>query len=534
MKKIVVLICIYSLFGFKTFAQKKSDKVEVLWGDKQDTPKNSTLGEIVGFDNSGFYVYKNNYKGFWGSNLFLSLEHYNNQFKKTNSANLVMENLKQVLNFEFFVPIKDELYLFSSFNNKKLEQSCLFVQKINRSTLLPKGDFRKIAEVNYTGKTFYDTKLFNFKISKDSSKFLLYYSIPVGKDELKQFGFNVFDDDLTQLWRKNVRLPYNDNLFDVEDYIVDNSGNVHLLGLIYNEKRKAEIDGVPNYKYQILSYTNNGNELNEYPVSLQGKYLKAMKIAINAEQEIYCAGFYSNEGTLSIIGTYFIKINNETKELTTKSFKEFEMDFITQNMTEKEETKVKKKAEKGKNIELFNYRLDDIILRDNGEAILIGEQYYIQRVTHTYKDSQGFTTTSTTYVYIYNDIIVVNISSEGTIGWITKIAKRQISMNDGGLNSSYVLMRIKDKLYFLFNDNVANLNYKGQGKVERSPYDKSTLFTLVEIDDIGTQKREVVFFAKDAKVVAQPKVCKQISGNELLIYGQLNKTERFAKVTFLD
>jgi hypothetical protein len=185
-----------------------------------------------------------------------------------------------------------------------------------------------------------------------------------------------------------------------------------------------------------------------------------MQIAINDERDIICGGFYSEKGTFSIKGSYFLKIDGQTQEIKAKSFKEFGIDFITQHMTQRQEKKAKKKAAKGKNIELYEYDLDNIILRDDGGAYLIGEQFFVKVVTRTTTGSNGHTSTSTTTYYYFNDILVINMSPSGEIEWTEKIPKRQRTTNDGGFFSSYALSVVKDKLYFVFNDHPKNLFYK--------------------------------------------------------------------------
>jgi hypothetical protein len=336
------------------------------------------------------------------------------------------------------------------------------------------------------------------------------------------------------LWEKEIRLPYKEDLFEVTDYEVDNFGNVHLLGIIFKEKRKEKRKGKPNYKYQVLSYRNQGDELIEYPIAISGKFLTDMQIAVNSNQDIICGGFYSVEGTFSIKGSYFLKVDGETKEIIEKSFKDFGIDFITQNMKKREEKKAKKKDEKGKNVELFEYDLDRIILRSDGGAVLVGEQYYVVVKTVTTFDANGRSQTRTTYKYYYNDIIVVSVLPDGSIDWTEKIPKRQATINDGGFFSSYAMSVIGNKLYFVFNDNPKNLFYKGSGKLYNFNNSKGSLIVLVELNMEGKQTREALFSAKEAGILTRPKVCEQISSKEMVLFGQRKSTHQFVKITFKD
>lgn len=165
--------------------------------------------------------------------------------------------------------------------------------------------------------------------------------MPYEKKENERFGFHVLDERLTSLWEKQITLPYQEELFDVERFRVDSQGNVHVLGQIYNKKRKAKRRGEVNYQYQILSYRNKGNSLTEYPVALGDLYIQDMQIDVNRQQDIICAGFYSEDASASIKGSYFLTIDGRTKAIKQKSHKPFNADFITQNMKEGKASKNK-------------------------------------------------------------------------------------------------------------------------------------------------------------------------------------------------
>lgn len=534
---IIGLIC-YSTFN--SYCQIESKKVDILWGTEQKESKKLTLKSIVGYDNSGIYAIKTKKN----ANSSLTFEHYNNQLNFTKLVELDLKYKKKELDFRFIVQLNNELHLFSSFKNQKLKRNVLFVQSIDKKTLELNQDLRKIAEIDYSKNSKYNAGHFNYRISRDSSKVLIYYISPYDKDEKEQFGFHIFDKNLNQLWEKKVTLHYNDELFDVKNYQVDNYGNVHLLGIIIPEKIKGQRKERLKYKYQILSYLNSGNELKEYPIKIEGKFLTDMQIAINVDQDIICSGFYSNVytkvhsdvgyslGSDAITGTYFIKIDDDTKEIITKEFKEFGIDFITQNMTKKKKEKVEKKAENGKNTNLYQYDLKNIKLREDGGAILIGEQYYVKMVESRYTDSKGKTQRTKTYYYYYNDIIVIKISPNGNIEWAEKIPKRQYTVDDGGFYSSFALSVVKDKLYFVFNDHPNNLSYNGEGEPATFNKGRRSIVVLVELDSEGNQTREALFSLKKAEILMLPKICKQISENEMLLFDQRKKIHRFAKITF--
>ena len=52
-------------------------------------------------------------------------------------------------------------------------------------------------------------------------------------------------------------------------------------------------------------------------------------------------------------------------------------------MSEKKERKAEKNDAKGKDVELYSYNIDDMIINDDGSIYLVGEQYYEYVTTKT-------------------------------------------------------------------------------------------------------------------------------------------------------
>ena len=539
MKKSSSLLITFLVTSLTVFSQVRTNKASIQWGDEQKESKKSTMGSLIAHDESGIYVTK--YKSKMVGWPIISLEHFDKKLNKTKSVLLELGSKRDKRNLEHIIHLNNKIFLFSSSSDNETKKNSLFVETINKRTLLSNNDIEKISEINFSGNKRRNSGDFNYEISRDSSKILIYSVLPYEKNESAKFKLLVLDNNLEKIWANNITLPYNDNLFKLEDYKISNKGNVYLVGKIYDGKKiekkkrsKTDLEPKPNYKYKVLSYNKKESRNKEYLVEVEDYFISQMKIAIDENENIICAGFYSELSSFGLKGSYFLKIDGITQKIITKNFKDFGIDFITQNMTVRQEKKVKKRAEKKKKpIELYEYDLDNIILKEDGGAILIGEQFFIRVVTRTTTDANGNTTTTTTYYYYYNDIIVINISPKGEIEWTEKIPKRQITTNDGGFYSSYALTEFDDKLYFIFNDNPKNLFYKGEGKIYNfNKGKKESLVVLVELNMDGEQTREALFSMKDAEVIIRPKVCEQISKNQMILFGQKKKIQRFAKVTF--
>lgn len=531
MKKSISLLGIFLMLSFLTFSQTQSKKVDIKWGPKQKASKRSTLAGLVGVDDDGFYALKRKAAiGKWK----YTLELYDHEMNLKNEKEIIYGKGDKQVDWEWILLFGDNLYLFTSKNSVQSKSHTLYVQELNKKSLLTVGRKKKLVTIDYSDQKRNNLGNFRYEFSEDQTKLLIYHDLPFERTENEQVGFSVFDEDLKELWSKEYAIPVEDQLFEVRDYEITNDGDVYLLGKEYEEKAKNKRKGKPNFTYLILGANGKSDDLKNYRVEISGKFLTDMQIAVAPNQDIVCGGFYSDEGTTSIKGSYFLRIDASTKEIKSKSFNDFGIDFITQNLTERKEKKVKKKADKGKDVELYEYDLDDIILDEQGNATLIGEQYFIRTRTYNTTNANGTTTTRTVYVYHYNDIIVIKADAKGNVQWTEKIPKRQITTNDGGFFSSYVVSNVDDKLYFIFNDNPKNLMETPQGKIYNFNKSKESLVVLVQMDKNGKQVKEPLFSSKDSKILTRPKVCTHLTKDQryLLLFGQYKKTHRFARLKF--
>jgi len=377
---------------------------------------------------------------------------------------------------------------------------------------------------------------FVVRVSPDKAKVLVSQNLPFEKEGRERFSLNVYDAEMTPLWDRMVDLPYLDSEFSVEETRLANDGSVIMIGNKYAEKREAKElkkDGKATYEYHLLVYHGDGNEPEDHPIAVPDKFLQDLSLNIGTEGDILCGGFYGNKGTFAVRGTFFLRIDRASKQIVHSSYKEFDRDFITEYMTDKEEKKVTKQADKkGEDLELYNYELREIVRREDGGAVMVGEQYrfYVQTVTTT--DANGRTSTQSIYHYIYNDIIVVNIDPEGDIVWAAKVPKRQHSTNDNGRYSSYAMVVKGSNIHLMFNDSGKNLFLTPGEQVEPFRYGKEMLITLATIDQDGRVYREALLSQEKREAMTRPKAGVQIGDDRLFIYANWKKEHRFGTVSF--
>ena len=511
---------------FQLSAQQDDIPAQIRWGESMIEPAGSRIIKVIDVNKQGFHVLRKKEEGtLIGEQVYV--EYFNNDLEIKRAEKLDLKYKGKDRNFEDVLMVGGQLYLFTSYNNQAQKKNYLFYQKLSKR-LQPSRQLKKIAEIDTRNKSL--TGSFNLLISEDSSKVLLYNQLANKKKEPEQFALRVLDNQLQPIWSRDIILPYNDQQFTIKDYRIDESGNVYLMGLLYIDGIRKEKRGLPNYQYVILAYTENGEADQEYQIDIKDKFITDLTFRIADDGQLVCAGFYSEKGTTSVKGTCFFHLNPQTQAVDHLSFKEFDFEFrsgFLSNNAQRRAARAEYSGDKDKQAELYRFSVDELVLRSDGGALLVAEQYYVYERSYRYWDG----TLRYEYNYHYNDIIIVNIRPDGSIEWATRIPKRQETINDGGYFSSYAMSIVRDRIYFIFNDNSRNFDNDGSTRLYNFNGSNS-IITLAEVRKDGNLLMYPLFRNRAAGTITRPKICKQIGSRRMMIYGEKGRTFKFAELTF--
>lgn len=498
------------------------------WGDELREPKGTRIIKVISYGAAGFYAVRLKEPNGLSAGQELYIERYDGDRKLKKAQKIDLKYKGKQRDFEDVVKVGRELYMLTSFHNQAKKKNYLFYQKVSRRLTVSKS-LVKIGEIDTRNRTREGS--FDIVISKDSSKVLLYNQLPFRKNEPERFAFQVFDDNFEERWNKDITLPYPDNQFSVEEYQIDEKGNIYLLGVIYEDKARRRRKGQPTYKYTVLAYRNQGEDFREYKLDLTEKFITDLTFRIGNDGNLVCSGFYSEKGTYSIKGTYFFRLNAETEEIYNANFKAFDFQFLTEYMSDGKRDRALK-AERSGNVrrapELYQYSLDELILRSDGGALLVAEQFYVYERSYRYWDG----TFRYDYYYNYNDLIIVNIRPNGEIEWATRIPKRQETMNDGGYYSSYAMSIVRDRIYFIYNENARNFDQNQNVQRLYNFNGRYSVIALTELKKDGSIRTFPLFHNQDVDIITRPKICKQIGSKRMMVYGERGRNFRFATLDF--
>ncbi len=498
---------------------------DVDWsGDYRKARPNSNVTQILGEDEDHIYgiistrIYDENQgENNAGANTRnrdrTSVIKFNKDLVLKKEAPIVPKMGKKKMEFQFAERLGQEMYVFSSIIDRNSRENVLMAQRIDPNTLALSKKPERVAFTNIRNARNIGT--FSYQLSRKRSKMLVVGYEPYKRGENEKFNLSVFDRDLNQVWDKQITIPYQDELFYIERFVVDDRGDVYVLGRRYFDRPKNRRRGKPNYSYIVLAYRFKGLEFEQYEIKLKDRFVTDLSFTINDDGDLICAGLYSDRGTVSVKGTYFMSIDAVSQEIKEEGFKEFDGDFLTQFMNDRQ-------AARGR--ELYDYRLEEIILRADGGAILIAEQYFVDVYTVTNPDG----TITTRNYFNYNDIIIININPNKTIEWATKVPKRQVTVDDFGYFSSFAHAITNENIYLVFNDNQRNMT-----KERRNPLSfngSRSVVMLVAIDTEGNVSKEILTSNREERIITRPKSCEQLGRNRMIVYGSRGKKYKLGEV----
>ncbi|AFM04997.1 hypothetical protein Fleli_2636 [Bernardetia litoralis DSM 6794] len=323
----------------------------------------------------------------------------------------------------------------------------MYLLRIDKNTL-EVAETITISETERFEDRAYDLS-YKVCISPDKTKIGFISVYEEGKVDKQQVNFKVFNKEMKLIWAKENTLPFTTNLFFVRDAKMDNNEDFYILSRIFQKPQLKNIIFGKDQKYDTKLYVFRDKSTNQevYPVTVSGAEVGDSKILVKPNGNLVCAGYYITKykRKKAATGLFYKEIGKEKKALIANSKRSFDKKTIEAMRDINGVYDVIKVRGSNLDILTVNY----LLLKENGEIILIGEKQYslIDRVDRNdATDTRSFSTTT----YRCDDIIVTTFNKEGGIKWTTRIAKEQ---KGSGIiaDLSFVAYLENDNLNLIYN-----------------------------------------------------------------------------------
>ena len=349
------------------------------------------------------------------SNRTVGLFKYDGKLQKQWQLELYTQNGN--INVEHLAVLNDNIYVFIAerIAGQKKIVTTYFIIGLDGKVLV-------------NGKMLYngddhggEIRNFRFERSLNKKRLLAYHSMVNGKNE-DQMAWFQFHADSTLPRQGMITLPYPDEDLQVKQVRVTNQGTIYMLSKLVTSGRSRLTEQA---QWLLFKDRAADRKLLEYPLNLQGRVVSDLTCKPDRYENLIVSGFYSTQPNGQLSGVLFARLgaNDTLYNFTASPFKE---SFLTRYLTPRQ-------VERGRG--LSDFYMDDIVLRADGGALILAEQYYM--TSTSYPDMYGFWQTMDTYHY--DDILVISIEPDGELEWISVVEKTQSSDFAGELSYAFVV-----------------------------------------------------------------------------------------------
>jgi hypothetical protein len=457
MKKILFLIIVLYTTNI-CFSQNQYDFKKIQWIDFGD--KKYSNVELIGANDKDLFLFYLSPKRY---NLIEKYNLNNLKQKKTNNVELRFKNKTTPFYSAMF--FGDTPVILTTFFNKKTRYNYLFFSKINEKSLTIE---KPVLLHSYKqDKKFLGVyqSYFSFDNSKiDVSENQMYYSFlfeniksnKKTKRQNKNFIVKIMDSGFNIVTEQKITFPFNE--FSIEEIKTSNEGKVFILIRTTKRIKNKEGESV-NYEYYIYSVDKNKNIESEKIVLESGNKIFSPLLQVD-DGEVSAIGFYGNSNSIikGVSNVFF----DDTLGVGYASFNEFSEDFI-----------LKLNSNKSNYFDPFdNFVSSKILIDSEGNKVFLAEQYKLKIVENTSTNSKGESYTSTSYIYVYGNIIVFKFNTEGDLIYNDVVKKGQRTVNDEGEFGSFFTTK---------DDESFSVLYPNEYKLYRTTFNND-----------GTTKKEVL------------------------------------------
>ena len=513
------------------FIQANAQNVEIQQGKEYKAKNRSFINTIMYKDLNSMMAIRSFPQLIGNTNY--SVEMFNNNLNLISNKDIELPD--RDLNIERFIYSNNQAYIFTSRYDKDKGINSLYGSTLDKNGKI-NDNYYELANVEADKKR--EINFFDITLSADSTKFLVTIVPHQKKDDQAQLAFLVFDLEFKELDNFMVELPFEAKRFEMNEYLLDKDRNVHILGnvQIKEEGKNRIFQANIEREARVFSFYKDSDELVEYKLAFDNSkedetYLNEIRLGIDKLGRLQLTGFYSEKKGAFMKGVFNSTIDIEKKKAINIKSQVFTDEFLNQFLTDRQIKSKQRKKDKNKDSRfdhLNNYKIREIVFKEDGGFYLVAEYYFYYVVMQT--STNGITTT--TEHYIYGDIMAINVKEDNSIDWFARIPKFQHTTNDRGRYSGIAkAVDSKNTLQIIFNEHKKNANIIDPER-KRNAVGKKTITVLVSIEESTKTTKTPLMPAKDGKTIITPKGHYQVSSNELILEATTGNKSKFINLKF--
>lgn len=357
---------------------------------------------------------------------------------------------------------KNVHFIVSSSSKGKQNQFVVNYDRVQNTKLVYNlNQGKKQTEVISSIVQFNDSIIDIYSLLFEGSNLLTY------REKIKSNTFEVVEHkSLSDKEMKNDEFPNISNISsDMEaiytdikqNEIYDKNGNLYVVN-------NASVDGKEE-SFVIVCYPKSKQKSIILPMSIgTDKKIRSFRLGINENNEILCAGVFSDPLSKSMNGCYSIKYSTLLNKIIDASTFDFAEKCLFKSSTTIDSCRDTVSCDVNMNeMQNFKYISPQIHFNKDGGFTLVIEKYnfsgIIEKpdfVTNYTINGPRTSTVGETKVknyYHFSDLIIANFNEQGYINWMRRIPKKCFIINEAWSSGSfYSVFDNEDKLHLIYNE----------------------------------------------------------------------------------
>ncbi len=461
-----------------------------------------------------------------GGASFHSIGYVNQNSEMEKLIPLEFKDGKKEAVFSEAISFNENLRVFSSVEDKDKIVLRSQILATDKQELIKESE--KVISIDTHDLKYTDAK-FKFELSPDQSKMLITYILVDSDGYIQRFGYSVFDENMIEIKTWNGNLDMSDGIYQLDQFRVNNKGEVYLLSRYYSDIKNLEnstdlkrngllsssksLSYAANYEIRLILFKEKKTE--NIILTIPDMFFISADL-ITDQTELIVAGFYGPKGSTTPEGAAVIRLDNSGKVI------KLDKQILPDGFDEPSNVNNKSNGlmSDDNQYDAYRFTLKDLMVKEDGGYIFSGERTVNQQKKETVPGHVSYSIVNHT-----DDIAVVDIQKNAMIKSIYRIEKDQETTALETLSNSYYLTESNGSIYCLFT-NLGKSNKNFTGKMV------DTEAILVEIDESGEMSRDILLTSDQTDVTLRPQATYLNDNNELILYGHKNNRFcRFLKVS---
>ncbi len=498
------LLFLFFLLVFPTIASAQFlQKITTAGGVSIDNAH--LINDIVSVKEHGFLVVNSMA---WKDSSEVEMQIFDLSRTLTNRQNLVIPVTSGDLRIQGYQEWHNTFLLFISVYQENIRKNELYAYQYS----LPDLRLIKKQKLEDVFNPPTNRLPFFYAISPDGNKLVVSswsYTLP---DDTGKINAVVFDAQFQRIKEYNYLLPYeNKNLF-IDDNLIDNAGNVYLIGKKHNAnpllsyEQIAEVAGL---KF-VLAFLNKQKTPEIFEIDVKKHRFEQIHFRVNENEELIGLGLYKKGGKVSYsgVGLFLLAPEDKTIKMTTQELTK--EDFVAALGEKQPDFNTSRNF-------FHNARIREVVIKRNAYYV-VGERIKNEVETKDNRDRVVYNTEQT-----FLDMFVIKLDTRGKFMWMKRIPKMQVLDERSSKYFSFKAMDRERDLLLFYNDHQDNFEYDDKDKLKPADVRSSIpMLAKVSYSSGKIVKRKLTsLFGKNALI--RPYFCKRLDEERVFMFGQKKK-----------